>query len=653
MKRFFSFLSFLFLLLSSCQNLPSTGTIRFVLDDGASFVDPNFSTSYITGESNTIIISGLPKAQKEGYFFVGWRENVNGSFSMIQTRIVTDSSSDFFGQEVYYYPYGSTTLYSYFEPLETFNFDLNIDKSLNPKLVEPKDEKENFSIDSASLFGYEKKSLSSKDCLPTATCTDKVFSHWAIEYPLISKIDPLTKKTYFAVNFSAEKGLYSFLDYFKSAESISFPEISQSDKTLTLYAVWIDDPLITVHLGFEERTYSFYAKNRIITDDIFSSIYNGLNDMGSVVFESSNIFFQDYEYKFIGCFLDSNYEIEFPITFPISETSLDLYILWGKKITVTFDYNGGLLNNQSFHIDTAYGYDFLPVPSSFPKNPDGFFNYYTYEGKKIYFSSFKLPNENITIYAYYDIYPTIVLNYSFPENYSYNTNGFRAREYTFPVGTDISSELNVFSSRVSSLADYTDNKIEINGFYYEKNDETFLFNSSLVPQESLVLNLVVSYCAKAILYTINSSLNYFPRNLGYFNSTQSNISLLSVYPNIKDDIVSNGSTYIFDGFYFDEELTVVNNQETFSGLSSQKEVKEIKIYRKMTKGIKLTFTGIKNGSCYIIPSSTLENNISRFCAGLNVQSINNYKFEIELDGTRYEISSILPSIDSTIIVSNK
>ena len=91
MKKISIFLSAFFLLLiNSCTNLISLGTINFFLEEGASFVDPNYSTNSISGESNTVIINGLPKLKKEGYFFVAWREYINGQYSMIQTKIITD-----------------------------------------------------------------------------------------------------------------------------------------------------------------------------------------------------------------------------------------------------------------------------------------------------------------------------------------------------------------------------------------------------------------------------------------------------------------------------------------------------------------------------------------------------------------------------------
>ena len=91
MKKISIFLSAFFLLLiNSCTNLISLGTINFFLEERASFVDPNYSTNSISGERRTVIVNGLPKLKKESYFFVGWREYINGQYSMIQTKIITD-----------------------------------------------------------------------------------------------------------------------------------------------------------------------------------------------------------------------------------------------------------------------------------------------------------------------------------------------------------------------------------------------------------------------------------------------------------------------------------------------------------------------------------------------------------------------------------
>ena len=62
--------TFFLLLINLCTNLIFLGTINFFLEERASFVDPNYSTNSISGESNTVIINGLPKLKKEGYLLL-------------------------------------------------------------------------------------------------------------------------------------------------------------------------------------------------------------------------------------------------------------------------------------------------------------------------------------------------------------------------------------------------------------------------------------------------------------------------------------------------------------------------------------------------------------------------------------------------------
>ena len=76
MKKISIFLfAFFLLLINSCTNLISLGTINFFLEERASFVDPNYSTNSISGESNTVI-NGLPKLKKEGYFLTFLYTNI-------------------------------------------------------------------------------------------------------------------------------------------------------------------------------------------------------------------------------------------------------------------------------------------------------------------------------------------------------------------------------------------------------------------------------------------------------------------------------------------------------------------------------------------------------------------------------------------------
>ena len=111
MKRIPVALTILFSLsLISCGK--AKGRINFVLN-GGSFVSPAFSTEYLEGTAGERIEVEIPDCKKEGYFFVGWMEkDKNGKYRAIDKRISDDGKDSY-----YFYPYGSTTLYAYFEPL--------------------------------------------------------------------------------------------------------------------------------------------------------------------------------------------------------------------------------------------------------------------------------------------------------------------------------------------------------------------------------------------------------------------------------------------------------------------------------------------------------------------------------------------------------
>lgn len=648
MKRFPPVIFSLFI--SSCANLTPTGTINFVLDEGASFVDPSFSTNYIKGESNTIIVSGLPQAKKEGYYFVGWREYINGAYQFLQTKVISDKSSPFYGQEVYLYPYGSTTLYSYFEPEETIVFDLNIDEEHQPKIVPPTTPNKDFNADNLTLYGYEKKEFSSPNYLPTATCLNKTFSYWAIEYKLIEQTDENTKKTYFKVDTEGEKGLYNFLDFYKSAQSFSFPQINGDIKSLTLKAVWNDKSNISLDLGLNDIKTSFFPKNNNIYFDIIEQIETYL---GEIEYGDNNeIYIREKEYKLIGCYLDNEYKENFPMSINVGEEALSLYLLWGNKIDVTVDYNGGTLNNNNSLTLSCYGYESLPsiVYEDFPTKETAYFSYYTYNNERIS-SSFTLPNNDVTLIANYTSYPTLFISYLFPNNYSYNHELFKDEEVSVPAGTNISSYLSSFKNKVINSNDYISKTIECDSFYNLSNGNEVVFSSSLMPGRSLSIYLKVEYTSVINLITlINENEIISNIEIAHLKSSESNVPVSLLSSALYDDISYNQETYLYDGLYFDSSFTVKNENELISGASSINEPPIINIYKKVTKGILLTFVGDYSSSCYIIPNSTISDNYSRFCSLFNLSSLDNLSFYIEENGVKYKIESLLPSIDSTIIV---
>lgn len=649
MKRFPPAIFSLFI--SSCANLTPTGTINFVLDEGASFVDPSFSTNYIKGESNTIIVSGLPQAKKEGYYFVGWREYINGAYQFLQTKVISDKSSPFYGQEVYLYPYGSTTLYSYFEPEETIVFDLNIDEEYQPKIVPPTTPNKDFNADNLTLYGYEKKEFSSPNYLPTATCLNKTFSYWAIEYKLIEQTDENTKKTYFKVDTEGEKGLYNFLDFYKSAQSFSFPQITGDNKSITLKAVWNDKSNISLDLGLNDIKTSFFPKNNNVYFDIIEQIETYL---GEIEYGDNNeIYIREKEYKLIGCYLDNEYKETFPMSINVGEEALSLYLLWGSKIDVTVDYNGGTLNNNNSLTLSCYGYESLPsiVYEDFPTKETTYFSYYTYNDEKISFSSFTLPNNDVTLIANYTSYPTLFISYLFPNNYSYNHELFKDEEVSVPAGSTISSYLSSFKNKVINSNDYISKTIECDSFYNLSNGNEVVFSSSLMPGRSLSIYLKIEYTSVINLITlINGNEIISNIEIAHLKSSESNIPVSLLSSSLYDDISYNQETYLYDGLYYDSSFAVKNENELISGASSINEPPIINIYKKITKGILLTFVGDYSSSCFIIPNSTISDNYSRFCSLLNLSTLDNLSFYIEENGVKYKIESLLPNIDSTIMV---
>ena len=651
MKKFAPVLFSIFL--SSCSNLSSTGTINFVLEEGSSFADPNFSTTFITGESNTIIINGLPQAKKEGYYFVGWREYINGSYQFLQKRLITDSSSPFYGQQVYLYPYGSTTLYTYFEPEETIVFDLNISEEFEPKLVAPTLTNRDFNLEEKTLYGYEKKEFSSTNYFPTATCLNKTFSHWAIEYPLTESVDPNTNRTFFIVDYNKEKGLYNFFDYFKTAQSFSFPRVSPDTNSLTLKAIWTDNTNVNIDLGLEGLSTSFFAQNQNIRQNIISCIETNL---GQITYnEKQEIFIRDGEYKLIGCFLDSNYTYEFPISSNIAEVSLDLYLLWGKKINLTLDYNGGKVGEVSTKTYTCYGKEKIPLEcySSLPIKESTYFNYYQYNEQKVDLSSFVLPNEDITLIANYTSFPKLILSYQFPDNYTYDEDTFKDVEISKNIGSDISSYITAFLNKIDSLDDYVNKKIEYDFLLTSINDSEVEFSSTLMPGQSTLVYLKIYHSSKINLVYVDSSDNQILTSfsIGYLTSHDTNIPVKNIFPNLYTHLGELSEDYVYSGLFFDQELTRANIEETISGSRSNNEI-EINIYKKLTHGKLYNFNGEVTGSIYMVENTLILDNKKIIEETFGIEDLSLFNFYILDSDTKLYID-YFPSNQSNIYLEYK
>lgn len=606
----FTFLATCLLSLVGCGR-QTTGTIYFDLD-GGHFLDPSFSTSKLTGVSGTPVKISIPDPVKEGYYFIGWRElKKDGTLSNINKRKASD------GKSYYYYPYVDFTFYAYFEKEISISFSLT-DSSSDAFLIEPEKGASDF-VDN-KLKGYANKVIPSLKYLPVAD--DKKnhlnFEGWYTKYPLIKETGE-KDQTHYVLDLTEEEGQYMFESAFGN-DKMQFP---LSDETFTLYAKWSLDPTIRVHTNLDTVADFSFLSSQNVEEDITSAIkdvfsYDMKNETGDTFYYPLDT----RENRFAGFFLDEEFTKPFYINSVIGQEDIDIFMKWNKKVDVTFDYNGGLLNGVTSellsgdhyqddilgeevlkeHIPTLYGHDFTN---------------YTLDGSIYDFIYDRLPDHDITLLASYAQYPILNLSHDYPLNYS----GERLQDvsYSLQSGTQLTSYLDSFINAFHS------DDLE-SSYFYQDDGTTKIENLFLsMPDSSLDLKLELDYKNVVTVKTLIGSSDEpyglsttyqditfkYGREGKVYESESSSIPYVqeSDIPDIYSQLVENGFKYLFDGTYDDIDLTSKTIYPFYQETSHQ-QINSRTIYRKMTKGIDLTFYRYDDSSSLdlsisVIPSSTL------------------------------------------------
>lgn len=633
-KKYFlvSILTMSSFLLPSCSNA-YTGKIIFDLDGGV-FLDEDFSTNFLVGEAGSPITQTIPIPYKEGYFFVGWREKKkDGSYRTINKRLSED------GNEYYYYPYGIDTFYAYFEPLVTIHFDLGEGKEKG-KIIAPKYENENFSID--TLSGYASKTIASTDYLPSVDASEMHlnFEYWYSKYPFTISTDKNNIEHY-SLDTTKSEGVYRF-DKGTFQNNMEFLL-----EDITLYANYTQDPTITIHYNIDGmENYSFLAKDSV-EDELINDMKEKFNIDYSI--SSENYYYPNdtKDYRFAGFYLDEKFTQVFFISSPIYTSSFDLYLKWNKKINLTLDYNGGKVDSKeketisSYYSDDILGLDFYS--SHIPSKDDGTFINYIDEESKIFDLRFDaLPSNDLTLKATYQDYPILTLNYDYPSNYTgEKLDAIKYQIAPFKSITDVLKEFKDALNEEKFIGKY---------FYTLSTDnKKITYQSDEMLDVDLTLYLQVDYVAtlNIITYT-NESGNYLideeisPISVSFKEGQ--NLTSQDI-PSLEDEIIIDDNHYLYDELYIDSSL---NQTVTFPLYkeSNHNEIPILTLYRKMTKGIKLTFIyegeTDEIGSLYVIPGS----DISKYVDEINAL-VGNYE-SLSIDDKT--ITSLLPFKDSTIVV---
>ncbi len=632
-KTSFSLVFFFTLLmpLSSCNNA-YTGKIIFELE-GGSFLDESFSTTYLVGEAGTPVRQEIPNPVKEGYFFVGWREKKkDGSYRIINKKLSEN------GQSYYYYPYGNDTFYAYFEPLVTIQFELG-EEGKNCKLVAPKYESENFSIN--TLSGYASKEIASVDYLPGVdTFSSHLnFQYWYSKYPLSSSKDE-NNTTHYQLDTTKEEGVYQFDTAFQNGMEFLL------DKTITLYPYFIPDPTITIHFNIDGmEDYSFQAKDSV--EEELETVLKVNFGFDYTIDSDAYYYPSDTKKKrFKGFYKNKELTQFFSLDSPISSSDLDLYIKWDNKIQITLDYQGGQVNSmeseviEAYYSDDLLGTEFLKAHT--PTKENHSFRYFTLDEKEFNFQSDRLPSKDITLTAVYEEYPRLNLHYDFPSNFLGEI--YTDEEYLLEPKKDFSSILDAFKNKVD------EESLCFTYFYtYDASNRKSEFFDTVMPETNLDIYCRFDYRSKAIIHTYLNSSSIYSEEASlslqaYFD--QSSISEKD-FPTLHDSYTNGEDVYLYDGLFSDSSLT----QKTafpFSLASNHENINTLNLYRKMTKSIVLTFfyegETSSDKKLHVIPNGRLDDYLDQIKA-----LIGNFTSLTLSDGS--VLSSLLPNVDTNVYVN--
>lgn len=630
--------------LASCGK-ESIGRITFELD-GGSFSDPNFSTTYVQGKSGTPVLVDIPDPVKPGYYFVGWREkNADGSYVIPNKKLADDN------KEYYYYPYVDDVFYAYFEPLVTLNFDLGIAAERNGKIIAPK---LGDSFADNKLSGYAGKEILNLDYLPTAEAPNGhlTFDGWHTEYPLMESIDE-NKQKHFSLDITQPKGVYDFEEGFNGS-SLAFPFTENG--SVTLYATWIEDPTVTLHYNIEGISNSSFQ----VKGNIYESLVNEVNDkLGINLKEEGKDHFyyksETVDKRLNGFYRDEELKKIFPIDASVTDQNIDLYLGWDESIDVVMDYAGGNVEGET--TETIHGYyegdvlgdDFYSAHT--PNKEHAEFTHFAYQidggevSEKFDFANQTLPDKDVKFIARYEDDPVLTLTYTYPSSYA--GTQLESKTYYKKPGEDFTSEVNAFIALV------TDESLEVVGVLGANGKD---YHSRIMPSENLTLSIKLAYKSHVKVKT------YVGDDGTYVEAT--GVDEVFFYYGIEDGLVEEshpeisacmqplvlaGTEYLFDGFFLDEAFTIPAVFPFYEAPSDIESVETL-LYCRMSKSVKLTFvrkdSGEEIGTLSILKGKRVSDYQTEITNLVGAYT----KLSILVEGNESEVSTVLPSVDSTIYV---
>lgn len=620
--------------LASC-NSKSMGTIVFELN-GGHFTTSNFTTK-LQGESNTPIQVEFPTAQKDGYYFVGWREKRNGTYSEIYKSKLDD------GTEAYLYPYGSTTLYAYFEEEKSITFDVGYSAA---SLVAPEEGKENFDATTKTLKGYVNKSILKAE-LPTATYDYASFQYWYTEYPLKTLTQEEGNVTYYVLDTSKEKGEYKFSGQFAMGGMV-FPSYAEGEN-FVLHAKWSANPTVTLDFNVEGvENYSYQLKNG--DSATFESVVKaGMKSALNTEYVDNQVIYN--ETKLAGLYADKKLEDKINLSQTI-DTDTTIYFKWASKITVTFDYDGGTGSGDSI---VAYQGDVLEesvLESHTPTKEGADFLYFTLDGNIYHFGTTTLPDSDCTLKASYSAYPVLTLSYAFASGLTVASEAITSKTYVAKGGSDISAYLDSFKNTDFEALNLGKMAKTLSYYTIQGKDE-IPFQGTTMPGIDTTIYLGVGANAHVTYKTVdeNADSHSIADVHAYCSDTDRITDVVfsdetNVHGITYVTVGSSEKEYIYGGLYSDISLDDdYKINEDRLGKTSEDEVPMMTIYREIIKGVLLTFVNESDtvlGSCYVEPGASVSEYAELF------ESIVGEGKTLTIDGKI--LSKSLPTAAETVLV---
>lgn len=571
LKKFLLIISlFLSFINTSCQQ-NTKGRVYFNLD-GGSFSDANFSVEYIEGISNTPIKLDIPEPVREGYTFVGWKERLeNGTYKDVRKILYDD------GNAYYFYPYGNSTLYAYYEPLMSIVFHLETENEQG-ELIRPV--LGNYFFEDR-LNGYTNLSINSLDYLPTARSPYKTFEYWYLKKPLIKEETETSSR--YVIDQLQEEGEYRFDAQF-NLDTMAFPY--SENKVIDLYAKWSDYPTITVNFSFTNiPVYQFKAKN----ENIQSYLNEAVNERLHLDFSSTGPFYynrEDNVYRFAGYYLDASYKNQFLVSSSIIDQDLTIYLKWEKMVIVTLNYNGGNVNNKLTDDLFFFQNDILSddiLSKYVPKKENGEFSCFTLDNKK-YDSSIPL-SDDIELIAVYDNYLELFLRYVYPFDVEASLDD---EHYFLKRNTDISSYLDEFKNKF--LNDDSTSLLTVDEFFLiDDNGNRITLNNYFI-EGIMQVYLKIVYKQKINVHLYTSDKNLLSSSVYYLSKNE---TIYSYSYNLNNNFNQGDKVYIPSSYYYDKDFQRELNFPIVSQLKDT-DNNETSIFIKMEEGIKLNFYDVNN-----------------------------------------------------------